>query len=112
MVMSRRGGADGASSKDRGTTGASSPCSNCSNATASRAKPRAHQGQAKSDQVWISMPHEPTGRSVGPGFQGDAGPARAGFSDGIEVVAPDAVHEYLGDIGRGLVRRHAGLISR
>jgi predicted DNA-binding transcriptional regulator YafY len=32
----------------------------------------------------------------------------AGFSDGIEVVAPDAVRAHLAEIGRGLVRRHAG----
>ena len=32
----------------------------------------------------------------------------AGFSDGIEVVAPDAVRLHLAEIGRGLVRRHAG----
>ena len=32
----------------------------------------------------------------------------AGFSDGIEVVAPDAVRAHLVEIGRGLVRRHAG----
>ena len=31
----------------------------------------------------------------------------AGFSDGIEVVAPDAVRRHLADIGAGLVRRHA-----
>jgi predicted DNA-binding transcriptional regulator YafY len=32
----------------------------------------------------------------------------AGFSDGIEVVTPDVVRQHLADIGRGLVRRHAG----
>jgi predicted DNA-binding transcriptional regulator YafY len=32
----------------------------------------------------------------------------AGFSDGIEVVTPDAVRHHLADIGHGLVRRHAG----
>lgn len=32
----------------------------------------------------------------------------AGFSDGIEVVAPDAVREHLAEIGQGLLRRHTG----
>ncbi len=32
----------------------------------------------------------------------------AGFSDGIEVVTPDAVREHLDEIGQGLVRRHTG----
>ena len=32
----------------------------------------------------------------------------AGFGDGIEVVSPVAVRDHLADIGRGLLRRHAG----
>jgi predicted DNA-binding transcriptional regulator YafY len=32
----------------------------------------------------------------------------AGFGDAIEVVSPEAVRDHLADIGRGLLRRHAG----
>jgi predicted DNA-binding transcriptional regulator YafY len=32
----------------------------------------------------------------------------AGFSDALEVIEPDAVRIHLVDIGRGLLRRHAG----
>jgi predicted DNA-binding transcriptional regulator YafY len=32
----------------------------------------------------------------------------AGFADGIDVMAPDAVREHLAEIGRGLVRHYAG----
>jgi predicted DNA-binding transcriptional regulator YafY len=32
----------------------------------------------------------------------------AGFGDAVEVVSPAAVRDHLADIGRGLLRRHAG----